>query len=276
MLAPEEFRFFLDSGAYTAWTKNIHIDLDEYCAFIKANSEKLEAYACLDVIPGKPGGFATLAQKVAAAEESWTNYLYMRNEGLDPIPVFHYGEPWHFLERMLRYGCTYIGVGGLVAVQPKERRAWLDEFFTRICDKNGFPTVKTHGFGMTALVLMFRYPWHSVDSTKWLQTAAYGEIFLPQTGPAGFVFDQVPSTIAISAKHEKSIEGRPQADALPRATRATLDKWLTFCGTTYEGCRTHHHDRALVNITFFREVSLVKMSRAFQPYSFGGQQMRLL
>lgn len=276
MIAPEEFRFFLDSGAYTAWTKNTHIDLDEYCAFIKANSERLEAYACLDVIPGFPGRWATLDSKNKAAEESWTNYLYMRDEGLDPIPVFHYGEPWHFLDRMLRYGCTYIGVGGLVAVQPKERRAWLDEFFTRICDKDGFPSVKTHGFGLTALVLMFRYPWYSVDSTKWVQTAAFGEIFLPQMGPDGFMFDQMPGTIGISAKHEKSIEGRPWADALSPTMRALLDRWLHYCGTDYEACRTHHHDRALVNVTFFREVSQVKDSRPFRPYSTGGQQQRLL
>lgn len=272
MLAPEDFRFFLDSGAYTAWTKKTDIDLDEYCAFIRHHIDMIDAYACLDVIPGTPGGFATLAQKTGAAEQTWANYLYMRREGLDPIPVFHYGEPWHFLDRMLKHGCTYIGVGGLVAVQPKERRAWLDDFFARICGPDGLPTVKTHGFGMTALVLMFRYPWYSVDSTKWVQTTAYGEIFLPQLVDGAFVFDQVPSTIAISGKHEKSVEGRPQADALPPAHRRILDEWLVFCGSSYEDCRTSHYHRALVNVTFFREVSRARTLRPFKPHTSSRQQ----
>jgi hypothetical protein len=168
---------------------------------------------------------------------------------------------------MLKYGCKYIGIGGLVAVQPRERREWLDDLFLRLCDKDGFPTVKTHGFGMTAMVLMFRYPWYSVDSTKWVQTTANGEIFLPHSVDGEFLFDQMPSTIAISAKHANSVEGRPQADQLTPAHRQLLDKWLDFCGTSYEDCRTSYFNRALVNVSFFREVGRVKALKPFKPYT---------
>ena len=37
MITPDDFVFFLDSGAYSAWTRGTAIDIDEYCAFIKAN-----------------------------------------------------------------------------------------------------------------------------------------------------------------------------------------------------------------------------------------------
>ena len=42
MITPEQFIFFLDSGAFAAWTKGAVIDIDEYCAFIKANIEHLQ------------------------------------------------------------------------------------------------------------------------------------------------------------------------------------------------------------------------------------------
>lgn len=267
MINPNDFRFFLDSGAYSAWTKNTIIDLDEYCAFIKANIDKIEAYACLDVIPGKPGQYASPAEKIAGAEATWQNYLYMRNEGLDPLPVFHYGEPWKYLDRMIKHGCTYIGIGGLVSVPTRERRAWLDDLFLRICDKEGFPTIKTHGFGMTAMVLMFRYPWHSVDSTTWIKVTANGAIYLPQLVDDEFVFDQTPSMITVSASNPKANQDQKHGDSLPPAHRAILDRWLAFCGKTYAECKDNYYHRAVVNVTFFREVSKVKANRPFKPYT---------
>ncbi len=267
MISPNEFRFFLDSGAYSAWTKNTVIDLDEYCAFIRHNIDQIEAYACLDVIPGKPGRPASAAEKVAAAEATWQNYCYMKDEGLDPLPVFHYGEPWKYLDRMLTFGCSYIGVGGLVAVPSKDRRAWLDDFFLRICDAEGYPTVKTHGFGMTALVLMFRYPWHSVDSTTWIKITANGAIYLPQLVDDQFVFDQTPSVITVSASNPKANQDQKHGDSLPPAHREILDRWLAFCGKTYAECKDNYFHRAVVNVTFFREVSRVKTGRPFKPYT---------
>ncbi len=267
MITPDKFRFFLDSGAYSAWSKGTDIDLDEYCAFIKHNIELIEAYACLDVIPGKPGRAASPAEKIAGAEATWKNFLYMRDEGLDPLPVFHYGEPWKYLDRMLEYGCGYIGIGGLVGVPSRDRRAWLDDLFLRLCDKDGYPTVKTHGFGMTALVLMFRYPWHSVDSTYWIKTTANGGVFLPQLVDGEFVFDQVPAVITVSATNPKASQDQKHGDSLPPAHRKILDQWLSFCGKSYAECKDNYFHRAVVNVTFFREVSRVKMNRPFQPYA---------
>lgn len=267
MITPNEFRFFLDSGAYSAWSKNSAIDLDEYCAFIKANIEKIEAYACLDVIPGAPGRIATAAERETAAEATWRNFLYMQREGLQPLPVFHYGEPWRFLDRMLAHGCDYIGIGGLVSVPSKERRAWLDDLFLRICDAEGFPKVKTHGFGMTALVLMFRYPWHSVDSTTWIKITANGAVYLPQLVDGEFVFDQTPSVIVVSANNPKANQDQKHGDSLPPAHRAILDRWLAYCGKTYEECKDNYFHRAVVNVTFFREVSKAKMNKPFKPYT---------
>lgn len=267
MLTPGDFQFFLDSGAYSAWNSGTVIDLDEYCAFIKANIETLDAYACLDVIPGTPNGYATLAQREEAAQATWKNYLYMKAEGLDPLPVFHYLEPWKHLDRMIAHGCTYIGIGGLAPIKTKERRIWLDDLFLRICDADGFPRVKTHGFGMTALVLMFRYPWHSVDSTTWFRMAGNGHIYMPHHADGAFVFNQIPIAITVSNASALADQGYRHGNSLPPAHRKLLDQWLAMCGKTYDECANNYFHRAVVNATFFREVGKAKLGQPFKPYT---------
>lgn len=264
MLKPEEFRFFLDSGAYSAWTRGTVIDLDEYCEFIKANIEQIDVYASLDVIPGRPGQIASERERNEAAEQSWWNYLYMREEGLDPLPVYHYGEAERFLDRMLEYGCDYIGIGGLVGVPADRRIMWLDPLFERLTDSQGYPLVKTHGFGMTSIPLIFRYPWYSVDSTTWIKITANGAVYLPALGPGGeFVFDRIPAIISVSDQNDKQSTAGAHGNSLPKAAREILDRWLSYCGKTYAECAESYFHRATVNVTFFREVSKIKATRPF-------------
>lgn len=264
MLTPDAFRFFLDSGAYSAWTKGTAIDLDEYMEFIRANLDQLDVYASLDVIPGKPGRVATQAEREEAAEQSWANYLTMVREGFDPLPVYHYGEDRRFLERMMQYGCDYIGIGGLVGVPGDLRRQWLDRVFDRLTDSQGMPLVKTHGFGMTSIPLIFRYPWYSVDSTTWIKITANGAVYLPALRNGEFVFDEIPGIISVSDKNVKQTEGGKHGNSLSPAMRAILDRWLAFCGKTYAQVTESYFHRATVNVTFFRMVSEVKAQRPFE------------
>ena len=43
-------KWFLDSGAFSAFTQGAEIDIQEYIEFIKEHKDYLEAYANLDVI----------------------------------------------------------------------------------------------------------------------------------------------------------------------------------------------------------------------------------
>lgn len=263
MIDPSRFSFFVDSGAYSAWSRKTEIDLDEYCAFIKANADHIEVYASLDVIPGEPGRPATTAEREAAAEASWQNYLYMRNEGLDPLPVYHYGEDMRFLERMLGHGCSYIGIGGLVGVPGPKRQLWLDDVFTRLTDDSGSPIVKTHGFGMTAIPLIFRYPWFSVDSTTWIKVTANGAVYLPAMRDNTFVFDEVPQVVPVSTSNPKQASQGKHSNSMSPAMRNILDRWLTECGKTYEQVSSHYYHRAVCNVLYFKRVSVEKQNRPF-------------
>lgn len=264
MISPTDFRFFLDSGAFSAWSRGTQIDLDEYIAFIKANIELIEVYACLDAIPGVPGRDATSQERHEAAETSWRNYLYMVGEGLQPLPVFHYGEDFKYLDRILAYGCDYVGIGGLVGIPGAMRRAWLDRVFDRITDDKGLPIVKTHGFGMTSVPLIFRYPWYSVDSTTWIKITANGAVYLPAMVDGQFVFDQVPLTVTVSTQNPKQSANGKTSQTMAPAMRAILDRWLAECGKTHDEVASDYYHRAVCNVTYFRKVSEAKQVHPFQ------------
>ena len=254
-ITPDQFRFFLDSGAYSAWSRGTVIDIDEYMEFIRANSDLLEVYASLDVIPGAPGRAATTTERDEAAEQSWANYLYMVKDGLSPLPVYHYGEHRRFLDRMIESGCPYIGIGGLVGIPGASRRLWLDGVFHHITNDAGFPIVKTHGFGMTAVPLIFRYPWYSIDSTTWIKITASGSVYLPAMRDGEFVFDTVPMTVSVSNRNPKQGEGGKHANTMASGMRAILERWLAFCGKTYEQVHESYYHRATCNVMFFKMVS---------------------
>lgn len=266
MIDPSQFRFFLDSGAYSAWSRGTVIDLDEYCAFIKANIEQIEVYASLDCIPGKPGRIATEAERNSAAEESWSNFLYMRNEGLDPMPVYHYGEHRRHLGRMLDFGCSYIGIGGLVGVPSDLRRLWLDELFYDLTDEAGNATVKTHGFGMTSIPLVFRYPWFSVDSTTWLKMTANGAVLVPgwDAKAQSFDFSKIPSTVTVSNANPNQAQDGKHYNSLGPSARSIIGKWLAICGQTIEGVSSHYYPRSICNATFFRMLAERRAEHRFE------------
>lgn len=257
-------RFFLDSGAFSAWAQGKAIDLDEYCAFVHHHIEHIDVYANLDVIPGLPGQPADSQTRQEAATQSWTNYLYMKADGLDPLPVFHYGESFDWLTKMLDYGCEYIGLGGMVGINKDQRRDWLDRVFMRITNADGRPVVKTHGFGMTAMPLIFRYPWYSVDSTSWLKVTANGGVYLPKLNEAGeFLFDRTPAIIPVSKMNPGAKRDGKHANSQGQALLAVLDRWLADCGVTLAQVESHYSFRAIVNITFFKHVSKARLDSGF-------------
>lgn len=160
-----ENNIFLDSGAYSAFTKKVTIDIQEYISFIKKYEKHLTVYSVLDVVGDASG--------------TWKNQMIMEKAGLDPLPCFHYGENTKYLKKYID-NYEYISLGGMVPISGAELLPWLDDIFSKyICNEKGIPKVKVHGFGMTTVNLMLRYPWYSVDSTSWLMTGRFGGVFLP-------------------------------------------------------------------------------------------------
>lgn len=172
--------FILDSGAFSAHNSGAEIDLDTYITFLKENHVPI--YFNLDVIGN--------------AEATWKNQKTMESAGLNPLPVYHYGEDKKYLFKCLDY--EYFGLGGMVKKTSTILQDWLDRVFTMIPDKDGKICNKIHGLGMTSWELMRRYPWYSVDSTGWAIASAMGDVFYPQYTKGKLDWNKCPKQTKIS------------------------------------------------------------------------------
>ena len=179
-----------DSGAFSSWNlaqrekrngnsnwKKYLIDIDEYAEFIEKHKDIIFRAVNLDVIPGEQGQIPSQEQVIEAAEQGWKNYLYLKKKGYDTIHVFHQGESFDYLDRMLK-NCNYIGISPCNDYSDNKKFAWLDHIFRYIMKSNN-PKIKTHGFGVTSKKLVERYPWWSCDSSSYSLTAAMGSVITP-------------------------------------------------------------------------------------------------
>lgn len=164
-------KVFLDSGAFSAFSLGVEVDLPKYCDYIHRNLDIIEH------VDGQP--LASVLDAIGSADGTWQNQHAMEQLGVRPLPCYHYGEPEEVLEYYVA-NYSYITIGGMVPISTPQLKLWLDRIWPRyMCNPDGTPKIKVHGFGLTSLPLMMRYPWYSVDSSTWVQWAANGMVLVP-------------------------------------------------------------------------------------------------
>lgn len=192
----------VDSGAYSAWSRGKLFDMDEYIEFLNSNHVLDVAFwaAEADVIPGSMGVDPTEEERLAAPEKSWQNYLYMIKRVKWPkkiVPIFHQGEDYKHLIRMLNYTfidgdhIPYIGISPRNDVHVNEKAKWYETTWKIIyeeCEKIGRDIPLTHNFGMTTISMMEQYPSCSSDSTSWVRSASFGNIMIVVNGKIKTVY----------------------------------------------------------------------------------------
>ena len=150
-------KFFLDSGAYSAFTRGIKIDINEYIKFVHKHKNELTVYANLDVI--------------GDGVKSEQNLQYIESHGLHPLPVYTASAPISELSRLCeKY--NYIALGGLVGGGGVVLKH-LDRCFSVI--KKYFP-MKIHLFGITSQKVLERYPVYSCDSSSAIMGGGMGRV----------------------------------------------------------------------------------------------------
>lgn len=247
----------VDSGAFSAWNKGKHVDLDKYIAHChaaieKANELGLEIHIVnLDVIPGAAGESIAMTENFckpenkatieAAAKQGFKNLRRMQREGINPIHVFHQGEDWKWLDRMVEH-VDYIGISPANDVPTKSRVIWIDSVFEYLHKHN--IKVKTHGFAVHAHKMLIRYPWTSCDSASWRIGAGMGWIFVPGGGHGRPDYSKKPIMVRISSRNTEK--------GLGVVTPATL-KELEKSGYSVEDLMDSWVNRALVNVKYFLE-----------------------
>lgn len=229
-------KIFLDSGAFSAWTLGVDIDLPTYCDYIKRN---------MDILRIEDGDvMASVLDGIGDVHKTYENQLAMEALGAKPLPCFHFEEDERYLEWYIA-NYQYITLGGMVGKPVKQLRNWLDRIWDRyLCDGSGRAKIKVHAFGITSVEIMERYPWYSVDSSSWIQAAAFGSVITPDHGPMP-VSDKSPS------RHDA---GRHVSNFSPAEKQYVFDMFQKQ-GFDYERLSTVYESRAAYNLWSFMQVN---------------------
>lgn len=229
-------KIFLDSGAFSAYTLGVEIPIAQYCDYIKRN---------LDIIRVDDGiVMASVMDGIGDPQLTYENQLEMERQGVRPLPCFHAGEDERYLEWYVQ-NYDYITLGGMVGASPKQLMIWLDRMWDRyLVDGSGNPRIKVHGFGITSIQIMERYPWWSCDSSSWIQSAAFGSIITPQHGP-----------ISVSEKSPSKHDAGQHLETLTPIEKQRILGLLEKQGFTYERLSTVYESRAAYNLWAFTEIN---------------------
>ena len=229
-------QIFLDSGAFSAFTQGVEVDLPGYCDYIKRNE---------DIIEKRDGTLlASVLDGIGDPLKTWQNQQRMETLGVRPLPCFHYGEDEHYLEWYVA-NYDYITIGGMVPISKPQLKLWLDKIWERyLIDGSGRPKLRVHGFGLTTVSLMERYPWYSVDSSSWVQIARVGGMLLLPDAKVINVSGQSP---------QRRVEGQ-HIDTLTQPMREALEAKLRACGVDTQRMRETYLSRWTYNIWAFDQL----------------------
>jgi len=227
---------FLDSGAYSAFTKGVELELDMYAEYIHS----ADIWTCISNLDDIGGN----------AQLTYDNQKALESLGCNVCPVFHVGDDIKWLIKYLDEGYDYVFIGGMVHRSTKYLTGWLDDVWSHyLTNSDGTPRVKVHGFGLTTVDLMFRYPWYSVDSSTWLMTGIFGNCIFR----IGDKYVNLPMS-----KESPSLRNGDSNhyNNLNSIDRGIIDTELTKLGITAEDCAETYHYRDIVNAYTFQNMEL--------------------
>ena len=245
---------FLDSGAFSAYTLGVDLDLPTYCDYIKRND---------DIIRKDEGILmASVLDGIGDPQLTYENQLAMERLGVRPLPCFHAGEDERYLEWYIK-NYEYITLGGMVGSSTKQLMIWLDRMWDKyLTDGSGNPRIKVHGFGITSIPIMERYPWWSCDSSSWIQSAAYGSVIMPDHGP-----------MSVSEKSPSRHDAGQHVCNLPPLQQKHILETFESQGFNYDRLSTVYESRAAYNLWAFGEIN--KQIDRDNPNNFKASQQEI-
>jgi hypothetical protein len=228
-------KIFLDSGAFSAMNIGAEINIDNYCNYIKENKDIF--YVDDDVL------MVSILDGIGDPLKTWNNQQYMEKQGIRPLPCFHYGEDPKYLEWYIKY-YPYITIGGMVGKSRTDLTKWLDRIWSNyLLDSSGTPRLKVHAFGVTSDSLIERYPWYSVDSSLWIQSASFGMIVTKE-------FRNITVSTNSPARH---VKGSHLAN-MSNEEQTKILKIITDAGFNYERLSTIYQSRVAYNLWSMGEI----------------------
>lgn len=158
----------LDSGAFSL--KNVKdpkpYSIDDYLVLLRKYKPSL--YVAFDVV-GNP-------------EQTLHNTMYMYEQGFEPLPVIQVipgMDARKVCEPYIRAGIfKHIAIGNIVKMQIPSTEC---QAVWEVVRKH-WP-VKVHAFGNGSRKMLYRFPWHSFDSSSWLVPQRFRRMTIPTLNP---------------------------------------------------------------------------------------------
>jgi hypothetical protein len=180
----------LDSGAFSASEaikkgKSIEpLRVQEYCEFIKKYQDLLYGYIALD--------------NMNDPEETKSNYQYMKEQGLSPIPVFSKNAPWDELRDIIQEDVECVAIGSTARLSEKQKNKFCQDLFRL------FPSQLFHLLGSASPVIL-TFPFFSSDAITLFLSRKFRFILTPrqQLAPENW---HPEYCLAFNANYLKSLE----------------------------------------------------------------------
>lgn len=148
--------FILDNGAFSAWTKKLHINWDDY-------------YTWVDFWHKHPGfSFALIPDVIGGSEEENDKLIEDFPSHLRGVPVWHVHES---IDRLIELSAKYstVALGSSGEFKSPGSNVWwnrIKHVMDALCDEKGRPPCKLHGLRMLNPKVFTRLPLSSADSTN--------------------------------------------------------------------------------------------------------------
>ena len=234
-------KIMLDSGAFTAKHKGVEINIDDYIKFVYKYKDSFKVVVNLDVI-GDP-------------KATMRNQRIMEENGIRPLPVYHISAD---NKKFLKYyvdNYPYVGIGGIRRMKSNRIFTVLDDLWGNvILDSKGKPRTRIHGFAITRLSPLWRYPWHSIDSSAWVKQSGAGA--LPVYSPEYFISKQLDKIRLYYVTERTQFRHREHQhidNALPR-DRKELIHQIRTAGFSLKRLRKSHLARACYHLAYYQWV----------------------
>lgn len=198
----------IDSGAFTAMTTGVSIDVDEYTDWLLERAGQFRFAFALDVI-GDP---------VASRENYERQAGRLDGSGVLLLPAWHIGTEFDELERLCGVA-GYVAIGG--AVRHYKNQDMLMRHLVKAHQIAERHNVRLHGLGVTGSRVVELLPWASVDSSSWTVPARHPLLYLADQ--AGRVASIKRGRGRLRLEHERLVRfygGDPNVVCNPTATQA--------------------------------------------------------
>lgn len=167
---------------------------------------------------------------------------------LSPMPVYHGDAPLHWLDKYKDMGHNYIAIG-TIKRDPKHAIRYREKIF----DYGAKHGLEFHGLAATNMKTIVKFPWKSVDSSSWTQSAAYGMVIMPDAVRNSF------TNIHVSNKRLKSETGTIYR-LLPRKARIEIAGILKDHGFDIKKMENDTSEREVWNAYVFSNLDKFQLS----------------